>query len=271
MKSEYVYIRPEIGKEESVRHLFSIFADKLGFIILNIQKSFPDCTAIDNRNDRNVQVNIEFEYEAQNFIIHGHDKQMIDSEEYIIVCWDSKGIARIPSNIEVIVLSEKKFIKFKEYENFFKPDYEKPQYRIIGYSTEMANGLTFAEFENTKIFRTNIKFKDDILPRGSVIILYQKGWLIGEFTVASYIYLPNPPETEYEKNIYQLMSFPVTIDPNPLETMKYYDWLKGHIIYTNFKLYDPPVNFSILKRNMSRGGSILLSFDELQLIRGRRM
>ncbi|NQT27598.1 hypothetical protein HQ585_19745 [candidate division KSB1 bacterium] len=269
MKNFPVYIKPEIGKEESVRHLFSVFAEKLGFTILNIQKSFPDCTVIDNRNNRNKKVYIEFEYEAQNFIIHGHKEQMKPGEEYIVVCWDSKGIDLI-SNLEVIVLKDIKYIDFKDYVDFENPEIEKPQYRIIGYNTKMAGGLTLSAFENTKIFRTNIMFKDKVLPKGSVIILYQKRMLIGEFTVASYVYLEKPPKTKYEKRIYQLTTYPVTVDPEPLETLKYDDWLKGHIIYTDFKLYDPEVNFSILNRKMSRGQSIILSFDELQIVRGRR-
>ncbi len=39
----------------------------------------------------------------------------------------------------------------------------------------MAGGRPFSAFENTRIFRTNIKFKDDTLPKGSVIVLYEKG------------------------------------------------------------------------------------------------
>jgi len=59
----------------------------------------------------------------------------------------------------------------------------------------------------------------------------------------------------------------VTIDEDPVV---FDTWLKGHIIYSDFKVYDPPVNFDILGRNMSRGGSLNLGFDELQMIRGKK-
>lgn len=263
-----MYIKPEIGKEESVRHLFSVFAERLGFTILNIQKSFPDCTAIDHRNGRDRIVNIEFEYNAHNFILHRHDRQMDPKQTYIIVCWGRKG--DIPANVEVIVLSEKKFIQFEECPLTDQQDFQKPQYRIIGYNTDVAGGLDFSAFGSTKIFCTNTKFKNDELPKGSVIVIYQKGWLIGEFTVSSYIYLERPPKTAYEKKIYELTTYPVTVEPNPLDFLKEEDWFKGHIIYTDFKLYDPRVDFKKLKLNMSRGGSIKLSFEKLQMIRGRR-
>jgi len=57
----------------------------------------------------------------------------------------------------------------------------------------MAGGRPFSAFENTRIFLTNIKFKDDTLPKGFVIVLYEKGWLIGEMTVSSYVYIDKPP------------------------------------------------------------------------------
>ena len=262
------FVKPELGKEEFVRHLFSKHAYDLGFEIINIQKAFPDCTAIDLRDNNNGKVYIEFEYEAQNFIRHGHEEQMQKDYKYIVVCWSGKGIDLIPSTIETIVLSDKKYkIDIKDYPVQANNEYDTPQYRIIGYNTNMASGLSFSAFENTKIFRTNIKFKEDRLPKGSVIVLYEQGWLIGEFTVEKYVYIENPPKTKREKHFYKLVGYPITIDDNPLD---FYNWLKGHIIYTGFKVYDPPVNFSLLDRNMSRGGSIILSFDELMLIRGKR-
>jgi hypothetical protein len=267
-KKKVIYARPEIGKEEFVRHIFSLYAKDLGFEILNIQKAFPDCEAIDLRNNGKRKVFIEFEYEAQNFVLHGHGEQMFEEAEHVVVCWSGKGIDLVPSTVEVIVLSDKKYgIEIAEYPEVGLKETEKPQYRIIGYNTEVAGGKEFSVFENTKMFRTNIKFKDDFLPKGSVIVLYERGWLIGEFTVASYIYIERPPKTTYEETLYQLVSYPVTIDTNPL---KYGKWLKGHIIYTDFKVYDPQVDFDILERNMSRGGSLVLTFDELQMIRGKK-
>ncbi len=90
-----------------------------------------------------------------------------------------------------------------------------------------------------------------------MIVLYEKGWLIGEMTVSAYIYIDKPPRTEVEKNLYRLVTYPVTIDEDPVV---FDTWLKGHII----------VNFDILGRYMSRGGSLNLDFDELQMIRGEK-
>jgi hypothetical protein len=268
MTRKTTYVRPELGKEEFVRHIFSQYARDLGFEILNIQKAFPDCTAIDLRNHGSKKVLIELEYEAQNFVQHGHVDQMVEGETHIVVCWSGKGMSLLPPGVEVIVLSEKQYgIEIAEYPEVESITGEKPLYRIIGYNSTMAGGRPFSAFENTRIFRTNIKFKDDILPKGSVIVLYEKGWLIGEMTVSSYVYIEKPPRTEVEKNLYRLVTYPVTIDEDPVV---FDTWLKGHIIYSDFKVYDPPVNFDILGRNMSRGGSLNLDYDELQMIRGKK-
>jgi hypothetical protein len=268
MTRKSTYVRPELGKEEFVRHIFSQYAKDLGFEILNIQKAFPDCTAIDLRNHGSKKVLIELEYEAQNFVQHGHVDQMVEGETHIVVCWSGKGISFLPPGVEVIVLSEKQYgIEVEEYPDIETVTGEKPLHRIIGYNSTMAGGRPFSAFENTLIFRTNIKFKDDTLPKGSVIVLYEKGWLIGEMTVSSYVYIEKPPRTEVEKNLYRLVTYPVTIDEDPVV---FDTWLKGHIIYSDFKVYNPPVNFEILERKMSRGGSLNLDFDELQLIRGRK-
>ncbi len=60
-----------------------------------------------------------------------------------------------------------------------------------------------------------------------MIVLYEKGWLIGEMTVSAYIYIDKPPRTEVEKNLYRLVTYPVTIDEDPVV---FDTWLKGHII-----------------------------------------
>jgi len=41
------------------------------------------------------------------------------------------------------------------------------------------------------------------------------------------------------------------------------------MIFTDFKVYDPSVPFEILGRKMSRGGSLNLSVEEYQRIRGK--
>lgn len=270
-KTRVEYAKPEYGKEEFVRHIFSKYAKDFGFDIINIQKSFPDCTAIDRRNNRNKQVYIELEYKAGNFISHEHHKQMQTGKEYIIICWDDTGSSEVykkVSDIEIITLSEKKFnISIEDIELIESTDYEEPLYRLIHYNTNIAYGKPFEVFENVKIFRTNQKFKSNYLPKGSVIVLCEGRKIIGEFTVVSYHFIPKKPETDYEKKLYRLISFPVTLAEDPLQDEV---WTKGHILYTNFKKYDPKVPFSILNRNKSHGNTMKLTKDEIELIRGKK-
>ena len=47
------------------------------------------------------------------------------------------------------------------------------------------------------------------------------------------------------------------------------NWAKGHMIFTNFRVFDPYVSFEILGRNMSHGGSLNLTFEEYQKIKGK--
>ena len=265
-KKKIVYVKPEIGQEEFARHIFSLYSKELGYEIINIQKKFPDCTAIDIKRNKIIQ--IELEYEAGNFISHDHDKQMKPDEEYLVVCWSDKGSEQVrKKGIRVISLKNLLDIEFAEVPDTIEQQIEKPLYRIIGYNSTFALGKDFSDFESVKIFRTNIKFKENYLPKGSVIILYEKEKLIGEFTVMKYLYIEKAPESEYEKNLYQLLTYPVSINDDPTSNLE--QWTKGHIIYTNFRVYDPPVPFAILQRNMSRGGSVNVTFEEYRKIRGK--
>ncbi|MFH0889377.1 MAG: hypothetical protein V1871_09245 [Planctomycetota bacterium] len=68
--------------EQEVIALFCSVLNKLGFTkITRLGASFPDCKAIRKRDGK--EVNIEFEYCSNNFILHGHDKNKCD----YIVCW----------------------------------------------------------------------------------------------------------------------------------------------------------------------------------------
>jgi len=261
-----VYIKPEMGQEEFTRHIFSLYSKDLGYEIINIQKRFPDCTAIDLTRNKIVQ--IELEYEAGNFIAHEHYKRMEPGQEYIVVCWSDKGSEQVRrKGIQVISLKDSLDIEFKEVPEIVDGQIEKPLYRIIGYNSTFASGKEFSEFENVKIFCTNIKFKDNYLPRGSVIVLYEKGKLIGEFTIMKYLYIEKAPKTDYEKQLYRLLTYPISMNDDPISTLD--NWTKGHMLYTNFIVYDPPVPFGILRRKMSRGGSLNLTFKEYQKIRGK--
>ncbi len=265
-KKIIVYAKPEIGQEEFTRHIFSICSKELGYEILNIQKAFPDCTAIDL--ERNKIVQIELEYEAGNFIAHGHDKQMDKDKEYIVICWNNNGADLVRSlGVDVIVLKEEERlnIEIAEPPEIKENQIEKPLYKIISYNRKIAYGKEFSEFENVKMFRTNVRL-GKYLPKGSVIVLYENPWLIGEFTVVSYHYLEKKPETSYEKELYSLLSYPVTLSADPVK-----DCTKCHINFTAFKMYDPPVDlFRVLKRKMTRNGFLKLTYEEYQKIRGQR-
>src|SRR6185437_8293460 len=71
-------------EEQGVIYLFGTMSERLGFVVLHIQKAFPDCEALRLvGEDRCQRVIIEFEYESLNFVKHGHDASKCD----IIVCW----------------------------------------------------------------------------------------------------------------------------------------------------------------------------------------
>jgi len=71
-------------EEQGVVYLFGTMSERLGFVVLHIQKPFPDCEALREVEEGMWQrVIIEFEYESLNFVKHGHDASKCD----IIVCW----------------------------------------------------------------------------------------------------------------------------------------------------------------------------------------
>jgi Homing endonuclease associated repeat len=71
-------------EEQGVVYLFGTMSERLGFVVLHIQKAFPDCEALREVGEGMWQrVIIEFEYESLNFVKHGHDASKCD----IIVCW----------------------------------------------------------------------------------------------------------------------------------------------------------------------------------------
>lgn len=71
--------------ELGVMVLFGGMARKLGFVVLKLQKGFPDCEALrEVDTNRWQRVRIEFEFESRNFLVHGHDPEECD----LIVCWE---------------------------------------------------------------------------------------------------------------------------------------------------------------------------------------
>ena len=70
--------------EQGVLILFGAIAEKLGFAVLRVGTKYPDCEAFrvcaDGRLER---LNIEFELESRNFLVHMHEINKAD----MIVCW----------------------------------------------------------------------------------------------------------------------------------------------------------------------------------------
>lgn len=72
--------------EAGVMFLFATLARELGFVVLKVQKGFPDCEALRRLpNGRWQRLRIEFEFASRNFVLHGHDVKGCE----LIVCWEN--------------------------------------------------------------------------------------------------------------------------------------------------------------------------------------
>jgi hypothetical protein len=86
--------------EQGVVLLFGMMAPELGFIIDSVQIGFPDCDARRQLAQGKWQrVRIEFEFQSQGFVTHGHLVTGCD----LIVCWEHNWRA---CPLEVIELKE---------------------------------------------------------------------------------------------------------------------------------------------------------------------
>lgn len=268
MKELPIVGNPEKSKEEFVRHAFSKYADQLGFRICNIQKKFPDCTAIDMRNNRYQEVYIEFEYTAKNFINHGHINQMEEGKEYIVICWLSTGMdILISQNIKVICLSDNPKIKVIPPE-VLKRTYNKNYnilYRAMAFNSNFIYGKSINIFNDVSLFVTNNTLKDDLLPIDSIIVLFEKNYFVGEFTVVSYHKLDREPSSQYEKDLYNILSYPVTFVNDMANEHRFF---KSYIGFKDFKKYNP-IPCAIINKKLSHGVTNL-SFEDYQIIIGQR-
>jgi hypothetical protein len=89
--------------ELGVVFLFGMLAEKLGFVVMRIQKEFPDCEAMREVERGRYQLEqIEFEYLSGNFLTHGHDPALCD----VIVCWEHNW-PECPEGLEVIELKSR--------------------------------------------------------------------------------------------------------------------------------------------------------------------
>ncbi len=88
--------------ELGVVFLFGMLAERLGFVVMRIQKEFPDCEAMREVEPGRYQLElIEFEYLSRNFLTHGHDPAGC----HVIVCWEHNW-PECPEGIEVIELKK---------------------------------------------------------------------------------------------------------------------------------------------------------------------
>ncbi|HET9184283.1 MAG TPA: hypothetical protein VFP59_19345 [Candidatus Angelobacter sp.] len=72
--------------EAGVMFLFATLARELGFVVLKVQKGFPDCEVLRRLpNGKWQRVRVEFEFASRNFVLHGHDVKGCE----MIVCWEN--------------------------------------------------------------------------------------------------------------------------------------------------------------------------------------
>ena len=84
--------------EMGVVALFAMVAERLGYAIELMDRTFPDCEARRRvHGGRWERVRIEFEYRASNFDRHKHDRARCD----VLVCWIAD---RRPEGLEIIEL-----------------------------------------------------------------------------------------------------------------------------------------------------------------------
>jgi hypothetical protein len=84
--------------EMGVVALFAMVAERLGYAIELMDRTFPDCEARRRiHGDRWERVQIEFEYRASNFECHRHDRARCD----VLACWIAD---RRPEGLEIIEL-----------------------------------------------------------------------------------------------------------------------------------------------------------------------
>jgi len=87
--------------EMGVVYLFGMLSVQLGIVVTRIQTEYPDCEAMrEVETGRWQRIQVEFEYESRNFLLHKHDPAECD----MIVCWVHNW-PECPEEIEVLELS----------------------------------------------------------------------------------------------------------------------------------------------------------------------
>jgi hypothetical protein len=263
----------EIQGELGVIMAFSKIHEELGFskLIPSSSKGFD----IDSIEYNGSDVTVEFEYLSSNFISHGHQTQMDDKRNYVVICWedDCGLITKLRDEYGkklYDLISIRKYVNIKNEITASQPTkaLEETKYAVMSYNPNVA-GKDFSAWAFSHCYRVttskrNPKFADDKLPPGSKILFYQNGFIIGGFTVVRYEIIKRP-KTEREWVLYKkLTDYPASLYTVSIEEYKEYDWLNGHIYYTDFfDIRDFKIRFShFVKKKMSRHGKINLTRDE---------
>jgi hypothetical protein len=267
----------DIQGEAGVIMAFSKIHEALGFskLVASTARGF-DIDSIDyNSHD----VTVEFEYLSSNFISHGHPGKMEDRRKYVVVCWidDCGLLTRLKSEYgkELYDLIEiRKYVNIRK--DLSRSQFgEEPLYAILAYNQDMAGGKDFSEWAFSHCYRIQTtsktpKFATNHLPRRSKILFYQKGYIIGGFTVVRYEVI-DKPKTEREWELYKVLTdYPASLFTIEISEYKSWDWLAGHIFYTDF--FDTR-DFKILlshftSKKMPRQGKMNLTKDQYYRIVG---
>jgi hypothetical protein len=86
--------------ELGVVYLTGMMSGQLGLVVTRLQPEFPDCEAMrEVENGKWQRLNVEFEFESRNFLIHKRDPEACD----MIICWVHNW-PECPEEIEVVEL-----------------------------------------------------------------------------------------------------------------------------------------------------------------------
>ncbi len=269
----------DIKGEVGVIMAFSKIHEELGFskLIPSSTKGF-DIDSIDyNGHD----VTVEFEYLSSNFITHGHQTKMDDNRKYVVICWedDCDLVARLRKKhgkklYDLITIRKYVNIKNEISASQTTKDLPEPKYVVMAYNPSIA-GKDFSAWAFSHCYRvTTLKntprFADDDLPRGSKILFYRNGFIIGSFTVVRYEIIERP-RNKREWILYtKLTNEPASLYTLSVDEWKQEEWLRGHIFYTDFvDIRDFKLLFSrFVKKKMSRHGKINITKEQYYSIIG---
>lgn len=221
----------DINEETGVIMAFTKIHKELGFpkLVPSSSRGFD----IDNILYNGRYVTVEFEYLSDNFIKHGHVKNMVEGRDYVVICWEDncKLLQKVPNLYEVIELKNK--IKIKKDFMESSANNDEIKYMILSYNPDNAEKKDFSDWKFSNCYRCNSKFSKDYIPAGSKVLFARNGYLIGGFTVVRYEKI-NEPKNDNEWLLYKkLTDYPMTLYTRSIEELKS-SFTSGHIFYTDF-------------------------------------